>query len=170
MITAIKTELNEHTKYILSRKCFTCGIPANALRSAGMQIRLKAEDEQATVIHFMLNLYETHGNKWQTDLVEFFEEIVKVENEFNKNKILKKFTGGKTELNEHTRWILGLVNFRCYQYAHMIRALGYNISNKEMDEQAEVIHFFLNLYETHGYSWRNHFEKLLEECLKKTSN
>lgn len=49
---------------ILGRPNFTCIHLAQALRLCGVEIKTKAEHEQATVIHFLLTRYMLHGADW----------------------------------------------------------------------------------------------------------
>lgn len=58
------TPLNDHTRFILGRPNFTLISVANILRKRGDDIAEKAEDEQASAIHFLLNMYEQHGDNW----------------------------------------------------------------------------------------------------------
>lgn len=61
-------ELNEHTMEILGKVNFMCAPIAQVLRNElGYTIRTKSEDEQATVIHWLLNLYEEHGENWKSE-------------------------------------------------------------------------------------------------------
>jgi hypothetical protein len=58
-------ELNEDTRFILGRPNFWCGAMANSLRALGHEIPNKAEEEQAYVIWWMLNLYMENGEGWK---------------------------------------------------------------------------------------------------------
>lgn len=58
-------------------------------------------------------------------------------------------------LNDETRFILGLPNFRTGPMAHRLRELGHDIKTKCEDEQAYAIHWMLTLLEEHGAEWRN---------------
>ncbi|HHY0482701.1 hypothetical protein [Vibrio parahaemolyticus] len=58
-------KLNDDMKFILGRPNFWCGGVAPALRAHGYEIPAKAEEEQAAVIHFLLNQYLTHGDEWR---------------------------------------------------------------------------------------------------------
>lgn len=58
-------ELNDDTRWIMGRPNFWCASFAPALRRMGHEIARKAEDEQAVVIWWMLNLYQNHGDKWR---------------------------------------------------------------------------------------------------------
>lgn len=51
---------------ILGLMCFQCIPFAQALRAAGHQIKSRAEDEQAAVLHWMLGHYFRHGEEWRT--------------------------------------------------------------------------------------------------------
>lgn len=57
--------LDDQVKWIFGQPNFTCSGIAQALRNLGKQIDKKSEDEQAAVIHWMLNLYLTHGENWR---------------------------------------------------------------------------------------------------------
>lgn len=57
--------LDRETRWILGRPSFECVGMAEALRKDGRQIEPRAEDEQAVVLHWMLSLYEMHGDKWR---------------------------------------------------------------------------------------------------------
>jgi hypothetical protein len=57
--------LNDDTRRILGTVCIQCIHLAELLRSDGHAIDRKAEAEQAAVIHWMLNIYLEHGEKWR---------------------------------------------------------------------------------------------------------
>lgn len=61
-------ELNDEVRWILGRPNFACVPMANYLRSQGHEIQLKAEDEQAAVIHWMLTMYAEHGADWRQEV------------------------------------------------------------------------------------------------------
>jgi hypothetical protein len=67
--------LDDETRWILGRPNFICGPIARDLRRAGHQIDEKAEDEQAAVILWMLNLYLKHGRAWRNKATEFFAQL-----------------------------------------------------------------------------------------------
>lgn len=67
-------ELNEETKFILGRPNFWCASIAGRLRQLGHKIQNKAEDEQAHVIHWMLELYEKHGSEWRDFADSYLEQ------------------------------------------------------------------------------------------------
>lgn len=56
-------------KFILGRPNFWCGNVAQLLRGVGHTIERKAEEEQAYVINYMLELYEKHGENWEESLL-----------------------------------------------------------------------------------------------------
>ena len=58
------TPLNEHTRRILGLMCFECINMSKLLRLRGDEIGNRAEEEQAAVLHFLLNMYEQHGDGW----------------------------------------------------------------------------------------------------------
>lgn len=60
-------ELNDDTRWILGRPNFFCGPIAHQLRRMGRDIPRKAEDEQAAVLHWMLQLWEQHGARWRLE-------------------------------------------------------------------------------------------------------
>lgn len=68
-------ELNKDTLEILGRPNFACRGIANALRAQGTEIPYKAEMEQAHAIHWMLCLYEKHGEKWADEGDKILKEI-----------------------------------------------------------------------------------------------
>lgn len=47
------------------------------------------------------------------------------------------------DLNDETRFILGLPNFRTGPMAHRLRELGHDIKTKCEDEQAYTIHWLI---------------------------
>lgn len=65
------TPLNEDTQDILGRPNFTCIRIAQRLRELGVDIKKRAENEQAAVVHFLLNMYEQHGTAWRERTEEY---------------------------------------------------------------------------------------------------
>ena len=62
-------ELNSETIFILGRPNFWCAPIANRMRQLGHDIPRKAEDQQAHVIHLMLEYYEKHGaENWRKEV------------------------------------------------------------------------------------------------------
>ena len=64
--------LDEDAIFILGRPNFWCGPIAHLMAADGHEVAKKAEDEQAAVIYFMLQMREDHGDTWKD---EFFKEI-----------------------------------------------------------------------------------------------
>lgn len=69
--------LDDTMRKILGRPNFTCGQLAQWLREKGHDIKSKAEDEQATVIYWLLGLYLQHGEKWVQAADEYLRPAVK---------------------------------------------------------------------------------------------
>jgi len=69
------TELNADLIDILGRPNFTCIRIAQLLRLSGVEIDKKAEAEQATVIHYLLGFYLTHGSQWAEKAGEDIERL-----------------------------------------------------------------------------------------------
>lgn len=71
--------LNDDLIDILGRPNFTCIRLAQALRLCGVEIKSKAEHEQAAVIHFLLTRYMRHGSDWakhtDSDLRAMLDEV-----------------------------------------------------------------------------------------------
>jgi hypothetical protein len=76
VLTVAKRIVNpdDEVRWILGRPCFWCGSIAEALRRNGHDIPTKAEDEQASVIHWMLSMYLKHGDKWREFAHHFLVE------------------------------------------------------------------------------------------------
>jgi hypothetical protein len=53
--------LDDELRWILGRPNFTLGPMAHLFRTAGHDIPKRAEDEQAYMLHWMLNHYFKHG-------------------------------------------------------------------------------------------------------------
>lgn len=66
------------------------------------------------------------------------------------------------ELNNETKFILGMPNFMCAPIAHQLVKLGHDIAPKSEEEQAYVINWMIELYEQHGDEWRTHAEAYLK--------
>jgi|HubBroStandDraft_2_1064218.scaffolds.fasta_scaffold11841_6 hypothetical protein len=58
-------ELTPDLREVLSRPNFQCSPIAHVMRAAGVDIKPKAEDEQAVVLHWMIKLVLRHGEKWR---------------------------------------------------------------------------------------------------------
>ncbi len=57
--------LDDQLRWILGRPSFMLAALAEKLRRMGWDIAHKAEDEQASVIYWMLCLYRDHGKHWR---------------------------------------------------------------------------------------------------------
>ena len=69
-------ELNEDTRWILGRPCFTVAKIAWLLRDSGYrEVATKAEDEQAVAIYWMLEMYEKHGANWREEADKRIKEM-----------------------------------------------------------------------------------------------
>jgi hypothetical protein len=67
-------ELNDHTKNIFGLMCFQASGIAQILRlSTDHVIPYKAEEEQAYVIHWMLNIYLLYGENWKQVVQDHFD-------------------------------------------------------------------------------------------------
>lgn len=80
--------MNEDLGDILGRPNFTCVSIANLLRFNGQSIPAKAEDEQASCIYFLLDLYLKHGGAWREKAKEILGEI-------NERREKNRADGGK---------------------------------------------------------------------------
>lgn len=58
---------NEEVAWILRCMVFTTGPISHQLRKLGWTIPRKVEDEQFTVILWMLKLHEKHGSRWRVE-------------------------------------------------------------------------------------------------------
>ena len=69
-------ELNDEVKRILGTPCFACAGQAQILRLMGHEIKTKAEDEQAAVLHWNMCMYEKHGDNWRKKAGEVMKKAV----------------------------------------------------------------------------------------------
>lgn len=58
-------DLTDDLRDILSMMMWTTGPIAHALRDGGQDIKRKAEEEQAEVMHWLLGLALEHGSEWR---------------------------------------------------------------------------------------------------------
>jgi len=70
-------ELNADLIDILGRPNFACAQIADVLRADGKVIKERSEDEQAAVIHWMLNIYIRDPIKWREIVGDEFDRIRK---------------------------------------------------------------------------------------------
>lgn len=66
-------KLNKETEFILGRPNFWCGPLAEVLRGCGKEIKRHAEEEQAAVIYWMLEMYEEYGDEWRDKSQEWLK-------------------------------------------------------------------------------------------------
>ncbi|KVL90778.1 hypothetical protein WT02_23235 [Burkholderia stagnalis] len=57
-------ELTDTLRHVLSFPNFRCAPYAHLMRAAGADIKTKAEDEQAHVLHWLVKLVIDHGERW----------------------------------------------------------------------------------------------------------
>jgi hypothetical protein len=70
-------ELTSDVQGVLEMMCFQCGPIAHAFRDAGRaDIKRRAEDEQAFVLHWLLTLALQHGADWRKRAGEALEPII----------------------------------------------------------------------------------------------
>ncbi|KWC82736.1 hypothetical protein WL58_17855 [Burkholderia cepacia] len=62
---AYPDEMSPALRDVLGRPNFWCGPIAHEMRAAGAEIKTKAEDEQAHVLHWLVKLVLDHGDDWQ---------------------------------------------------------------------------------------------------------
>ena len=66
-MSELPAEMNDDLRAILGRPCFACGQLAELMRKNGMEIRTRAEDEQAAVIFWLLKIYLEFKEGWQPE-------------------------------------------------------------------------------------------------------
>ncbi|MFD1557044.1 hypothetical protein ACFSHT_15695 [Paraburkholderia silviterrae] len=64
-LPAYPDELTPELREVLGWMCFECAPIAHAMRAAGIDIKPKAEDEQAHVLHWLVKLVLRHGASWR---------------------------------------------------------------------------------------------------------
>ncbi len=70
-------QLTPEVRDVLSTMCFEAGPIARAFREAGRaEIRTRAEDEQAFVLHWLLTLALEHGATWRKRAGDTLETVV----------------------------------------------------------------------------------------------
>jgi len=72
----MQIELNETTRKIFGIMCFTVGPLVRLMREVGHDVKTKAEDEQAAVIHWRLNLYLEHGENHEKVAGEIIDKWI----------------------------------------------------------------------------------------------
>ncbi|MBN3822293.1 hypothetical protein G3O00_01500 [Burkholderia sp. Ac-20384] len=61
---AYPDELTDDLRHVLGFPNFRCGPYAHLMRAAGADIKTKAEDEQAYVLHWLVKMVLDHGARW----------------------------------------------------------------------------------------------------------
>lgn len=68
-------ELTDDLRDVLSTMLWTSGQIARCLRAGGAEIRTRAEDEQAHVLHWLLCLALESGSEWRAKAADRIDEI-----------------------------------------------------------------------------------------------
>jgi hypothetical protein len=68
-------ELTDDLRFILSMMMWTTGPMAQTLRDGGQDIKRKAEEEQAEVMHWLIGLALEHGILWRQKASDRIREI-----------------------------------------------------------------------------------------------
>jgi len=68
--------LDDDLSEILGMLCFRCGPIADILRKGGSDIPMKTEAEQASVIHWLLQLYFAHKSEWRKHAGEALAALI----------------------------------------------------------------------------------------------
>ncbi|MGU3540041.1 hypothetical protein [Methylobacterium sp. A54F] len=70
-------ELTPEVREVLEMMVFQCGPIAHAFRNAGrVEIRRRAEDEQAFILHWLLTLALEHGADWRKHAGETLKLVI----------------------------------------------------------------------------------------------
>ncbi len=65
MKDSVTIVFDDEVKFILGRPCFVVTEEAEMLRSRGQQIPYRAEDQQAAVLFWLLQMYQEYGAEWR---------------------------------------------------------------------------------------------------------
>ena len=79
ILNRIKNDITEDEMFIMGRPNFTLANIANRLRTIGVEIKSKSEDEQAVVIYTMLQFYKEYGADWREKINQFLKDGIKSE-------------------------------------------------------------------------------------------
>lgn len=74
-LRAYPQELTDDLRDILSMMMWNTGPIAHALRDGGQDIKRKAEEEQAEVMHWLIGLALEHGSEWRAKASDRIREI-----------------------------------------------------------------------------------------------
>lgn len=66
--------LDDETRWILGRPNFACAGIASKLREHGHKIECRSEDEQASVLHWMLGFYAKYGVAWRHEAEAYLNQ------------------------------------------------------------------------------------------------
>jgi hypothetical protein len=69
------TELTPELREVLSMMVFELSPIAPALRAAGHDIKRRAEDEQAAVLHWLIGIVLEHGKDWRKHAADEIERM-----------------------------------------------------------------------------------------------
>ncbi|MBB3315150.1 hypothetical protein FHT77_000992 [Rhizobium sp. BK181] len=75
LVRGYPADLTDDLREILSMMMWTTGPIAHALREGGQDIKRKAEDEQAEVMHWLIGLALEHGSEWRAKASDRIREI-----------------------------------------------------------------------------------------------
>ncbi len=75
MMAEYPKELTKELRQLLGLMIFQTGPIAGVLREGGEPIPNKCVDEQAFVLHWMINLYLEHGSGWREKVAERLQAI-----------------------------------------------------------------------------------------------
>lgn len=82
---AYPDELTPELREVLGWPNFKCGPFAHLMVAAGAEIKPKAEDEQAAVLHWLIKLVLKHGDKWNeaatADLSAMRDKVAAIESQ-----------------------------------------------------------------------------------------
>src|SRR5258708_14670611 len=83
-------ELTPELREVLGWPNFKCGPFAHLMVAAGAEIKPKAEDEQAAVLHWLIKLVLKHGEKWNeaasADLIAMRDTVQAIESQRTGNR------------------------------------------------------------------------------------
>lgn len=68
-------EITPALREVLGMMVFELSPIAHAFRAAGHEIKRRAEDEQAFVLHWLIGLALEHGNGWRAKAADEIERI-----------------------------------------------------------------------------------------------
>ena len=74
-VLAFPRELTDDLRDVLSTMLWTSGQIARCLRAGGVEIKTRAEDEQAHVLHWLIGLALEHGSEWRVKAQDRIREI-----------------------------------------------------------------------------------------------